>query len=107
MNEKIAKEWVEALRSGEFVQGDKQRMKDETGGYCCLGVLSCLHNCTMTPDLKDGDEEMPTYECRRWAEMEAASASLLANMNDGSETFKRRHSFAEIADYIEKNWRDL
>lgn len=41
MNEDIRNEWIEALTSGEYEQGQKQlRTNDNT--YCCLGVLCDL-----------------------------------------------------------------
>lgn len=35
------KEWVAALRSGEFEQG-RDQLKREDGSYCCLGVATVL-----------------------------------------------------------------
>lgn len=37
MNQEIKKEWVAALRSGEYKQAKGQLKKDS--GFCCLGVL--------------------------------------------------------------------
>lgn len=34
----VKREWVSALRSGEYRQIDSQ-LTDGAGGYCCLGVL--------------------------------------------------------------------
>lgn len=39
---KLTREWIDALRSGKYEQGDGYlRLNDEMGGhkYCCLGVL--------------------------------------------------------------------
>lgn len=41
MNKKVAKQWVEALRSGKYKQGELFLCEDEK--YCCLGVLNELH----------------------------------------------------------------
>ena len=38
MNARIKRKWVTALRSGKYMQG-RGFLKDEDGGYCCLGVL--------------------------------------------------------------------
>ena len=40
MNADIAKQWVEALRSGDYVQGGGALRRD--GKHCCLGVLCDL-----------------------------------------------------------------
>ena len=41
MNKDIKKKWVDALRSGEYKQG-QGRLKNEKNEYCCLGVLCDL-----------------------------------------------------------------
>jgi hypothetical protein len=38
MREDIKERWIDALISGEYRQGTGQ-LKDESGNYCCLGVL--------------------------------------------------------------------
>lgn len=42
MKPKIKKLWVEALRSGEYEQGDSY-LRSSDDKYCCLGVLCDLH----------------------------------------------------------------
>ena len=37
MNKKVKKSWVTALRSGDYIQG--QKYLHGNGKYCCLGVL--------------------------------------------------------------------
>ena len=41
MNADVKKKWVEALRSGEYKQGQGRLQRD--GAFCCLGVLCDLH----------------------------------------------------------------
>jgi hypothetical protein len=48
-NEHLTK-WLEALRSGKYVQG-KNALKREDGSFCCLGVLQ---------DVLDGKVEVST-----------------------------------------------
>jgi len=38
MNKELRDEWVAALRSGKYEQGQDQ-LKTSAGEYCCLGVL--------------------------------------------------------------------
>lgn len=40
MRQKVKKKWVEALRSGDYEQGQERLVRD--GKYCCLGVLCDL-----------------------------------------------------------------
>lgn len=98
----FAKQWVAALRSGEYQQGTgRLRYK---GRYCCLGVACNLYD----PDGWEGDvyagisERLPDHvmtalglrmssgQCSR----EGVNTSLV-DLNDSGLTF------AEIADVIE------
>lgn len=42
MNKAIKKQWVDALRSGDYSQG-KHCLQDENNNFCCLGVLTDLY----------------------------------------------------------------
>jgi hypothetical protein len=41
MNPKVKQKWIDALRSGEYVQG-KEKLRS-VSGYCCLGVLCDIY----------------------------------------------------------------
>lgn len=43
MNPEIKKQWVDALKSGEYKQG-KGMLLSPSDKYCCLGVLCDLHS---------------------------------------------------------------
>jgi hypothetical protein len=62
MNKKIAKKWVEALRSGEYRQGREALCRidplDGTESYCCLGVLTDLYQ----KDRKKKKKKLKTRE---------------------------------------------
>lgn len=42
MNKAIKKQWVKALRSGEYKQG-RDQLRNDSDRFCCLGVLCNLH----------------------------------------------------------------
>lgn len=42
MRPKVKKEWIAALRSGDYRQGRGQ-LRSEDNSFCCLGVLCNLH----------------------------------------------------------------
>lgn len=42
MNRRIKKQWVKALKSGKYKQGEGQ-LRDEHNRFCCLGVLCNLY----------------------------------------------------------------
>jgi hypothetical protein len=41
MNETIKRQWIDALRSGEYKQG-KKKLRSTENQFCCLGVLCDL-----------------------------------------------------------------
>lgn len=124
MNPEIKKQWVEALRSGEYKQGYRTlaRLTDDDSGkeYCCLGVL-----CELA--VKEGiitkrvlqDDSIVTYgsdssylpaKVWRWAGLDSndnpknpevntqdINERYLGNINDSEEV-----DFNGIADIIER-----
>lgn len=109
MDKRVKRQWLRALRSGDYEQGEGQLVTQEDDDFlfCCLGVLQNLYhlekNQTFAP--KKWKLLYPDKIVLRWAKLktgrdadESVSAiELLADMNDSGYTFK------DIADYIEKN----
>lgn len=108
MNSDIKKRWVEALTSGEYIQG-KGALRDPDNKYCCLGVLCDLHNretngkwCwekdTVSPFYKYlGKMAMLPNIVRTWSGVMVENHRKLSDMNDSGVSFKG------IAEYIDKN----
>ncbi len=110
MNQDIKKQWVNALRSGEYKQTEGQ-LKDSVG-YCCLGVLCDLHakaglDKWVGNSYGEGIQETygSTALVRLWSGIDALKTTYvlingrnnsLANHNDNGATF------LEIADAIEE-----
>lgn len=92
--------WVEALRSGEYEQGELYLRKD--GRHCCLGVLCELVGLQisdggmMVVGPHDVDDYEPIYEI-----IGKDAARELWRRNDGNGAIK--HSFPAIANYIEEH----
>ncbi len=96
MKQTVMKQWVKALRSGKYKQTTGV-LKKPRGGFCCLGVLC----------------DIP-FEVSEWAGMGSVEGLVagevryngisqsLAAMNDLD-----KKNFAELADFIEANWRKL
>lgn len=110
MDQELKTKWVEALRSGKYKQATKVLRDSQSGGFCCLGVLLDIsdtgkwaHDHFVTDDgCYTLYGELESYG-RCFGLLTSQEATLI-NMNDGSESKGvRPHSFAEIADYIEKN----
>lgn len=110
----VVKRWTEALRSGQYKQGEMSLCDD--GRYCCLGVLCDLykdefklnaetygtetefdgHSCTLPNTLCEafGLTDLGRYKT------ESGLQSLAADNDSGN-------TFAEIADTIEQNQGSL
>jgi hypothetical protein len=107
MKYEIAMKWVEALRSGNYKQGQYYIKNNDK--FCCLGVLCDI---SKQGEWKEGhylnnDEYLPE-EVMEWAGMKSSSGCFnvksgrnLSKLNDNGMTFE------EIADIIEKHWETL
>jgi len=126
-----AAEWVKALRSGDYEQGQDYLCRD--GKFCCLGVLCEILElpkevvpCLDCPDLPDNIyyvfNGLNSYATKRAVQQSvipaSAQATILEDLNlrqtvtdevgDGRSLHTHLitmnddgKSFAEIADYIE------
>lgn len=119
MNKEVKAKWIEALNSGEFVQGRKwmKRNVDGQEQFCCLGVLCELYRGENTPE-KEMEDLFPmqnervrlntaTLPCKvaSWAGLPIPKEyfdsagyryGTLADLND------KGYTFAEIAQVIEE-----
>lgn len=118
MDKKLKKQWVKALRSGEYKQCQLQlRRFDEENGesFCCLGVLADL---AVDGDWNECNELVTSEGLVRCAYvpttlLDHGTQTTLVNMNDGEDSYWNNDractvetegkTFAEIADYIEEN----
>lgn len=97
MDAKLKEDWVKALRSGEYKQGiGKLRERDE---FCCLGVLCQVAGIDISPDGM-GAGTSGYKPLMRLTGKDDLSPLFLRN--DGHGKFAK-HTFPEIADYIEAN----
>jgi len=110
--EQFKKDWVEALRSGKYVQvkehladvlyDDVSGEQTETIGYCCLGVAACVLG--QYPDVYDKTAltamDIP-------ADINAVMIQPFADSHVENELIKLNDNlgkpFSEIADWIEEN----
>lgn len=108
MKASLKKKWLGALRSGKYEQGTGY-LKCHSK-FCCLGVLCDLSELASWEkhESDDGvflftDDEFELSSCLlKEFGLSAGQQRKLVNMNDGSYEDKR-HSFPEIADWIEAN----
>jgi len=105
MNAHIKDMWVEALRSGNYRQGQRWLCADDA--YCCLGVLCEV----MGVYKKDVGEGIMAYgipghtTCHLFPSRIALMIGLGADEQNGLVTMNDSEfrSFAYIADWIEEN----
>ena len=115
MKKKYAMKWIKALRSGKYKQGFAGEMKDQNGGYCCLGVLREVCKLGgLDRDLLSNSEIEKVGMRTNDADIDGFSLSL-ANLNDDGLIIEtkikdisgKRFTFEEIADIIEIEWPNL
>ena len=101
------KEWVEALRSGDYNQ-TKETLKGELPeggvGYCCLGVLAEIMGYELEVEPYIGDEENTLYNREGpkhiYEDFKChIGESLVHELMDHND---KGVSFKEISDIIEK-----
>ena len=110
MKKEIKDRWVEALRSGDYQQGERALKEGEN--FCCLGVLCDLHAKEVGGSWADSRvENHQRYlgllgflpgEVKFWAGTRRSTSNELVRLND-----KLNYTFEQIADWIEENWERL
>lgn len=104
MNPELKQKWLEALRSGKYMQGIGALCVNDYGKqkYCCLGVLAEVACVEKTENAVGGanyriNGMMHTmWLSDGFAGLSFGQQANLSRMNDGGATF------AEIANLIEK-----
>jgi hypothetical protein len=109
---KVIRDWVAALRSGNYLQGIGclMRERDKMSTYCCLGVLACVANVPhhKRPANPEHAFKFPGYDGARtdavpvvWFQETTGLwqhvVDALIEMNDNDLA-----SFEQIATHIEK-----
>lgn len=94
--------WIAALRSGEYKQATSQLQKGDS--FCCLGVLCKVAGLEISDD--GGAVVLNGTTCdyapiRDLIGCDTLHLQDLYNRNDGHNGC-HQHSFAEIADHIER-----
>lgn len=112
MKKEIAEKWVEALRSGEYQQG-QHRLRTEDK-FCCLGVLCDISGLSEWEEREDSTyisydsiEVILPDSVMKWAGIATDNDSLHAGTKALSAYNDSGYSFEQIADIIEKHWEEL
>lgn len=126
MNQEVKQAWLQALRSGEYKQGNGNLHKGDA--FCCLGVLcdiaakqgigkwmyedepwpATFIETTIDDDITNSDTAVPTTSVLLWSGLSDPNPFVgehtLAEYNDGSKIYDiRAHTFIEIAALIEEH----
>ena len=104
MNPKVKKLWVEALLSGDYVQGKnclRRSYENPSYRYCCLGVLCDVKRKVSKSkvwgvDVNGQDGKLPS-DFAQWASLSSYVEDKLISYND-----VRNKSFKWIAAYIKR-----
>jgi len=100
-NLKLIKEWIEALRSGKYTQG-QGCLRSIDDRFCCLGVL-----CDIT-NRKDWDEGEDSYYATILNEKDALPKSILnlLNLEDRTPDFKISSKNSKLLEILEENYEE-
>ena len=105
--EDFKQKWVEALRSGRYkqVQGTlKGKKEDGSVGYCCLGVaLDIIGVRVRTESLDKYDTYSSEGSMGHYDRLDKKMPPEIKHR--GIEMNDDGHSFEEIADMIEEEWK--
>ena len=110
MKKDVAKKWIKALRSGEYLQASGFLQVDNR--YCCLGVLCKLGEKEQISPAYRADKTLSggnlnaQAQIHDWSGMHSYTGSLL-QLKDLTELNDAGTTFAAIADIIEANWEEL
>lgn len=91
MKKNIKKQWLAALNSGKYKQGQEELLYIDDDGdkrYCCLGVLCNLwarEKHKRMPDCDDEGHPLPPNTVLQWAELSFIEATKLAEINDSND----------------------
>ena len=125
MTPELKSKWLAALRSGKYQQGH-ETLHPTFDRFCCLGVLCDVAGYEWRPVYDESGTEIQRYNCAAGEDyieyvnelndlgLPADIQKICYNMNDGTlhgekEILERIggeervYSFAEIADWLEKN----
>ena len=106
--------WVAVLRSGEYKQGRTQLKDGDT--YCCLGVLCEISGeyysdgaGDLSPEVQDwaGMDSSDGWLPKEYKAKDGSRSWVLYELNDREDDKGKSLSFKQIANIIEKNWREL
>jgi len=99
------KEWIKALRSGEYEQTRYTLSGVEKNSYCCLGVYG--HLCGITKNEMGSIGLLNDFNSTFGTDIQLPTKyeeGDLATWNDGEDGFVK-HTFDEIADILEGNMK--
>lgn len=102
MNEKIKQQWIAALRSGKYEQGQSKLKSGNK--FCCLGVL-----CDISPYRSEIEGlVLLSQNVQDWAELDSSCGFMkeLVSFNNSrcsklSDLNDKGMPFSEIADVIQ------
>ncbi len=106
MDAERKRQWVEALRSGEYAQCRNALSRD--GGYCCLGVLcnvvdpsgwgDSLYGSSFYTYKNEGDDSVPPSSLCTEVGLGSDDLDFLVKANDNE-----MWGFNKIADWVEEH----
>ena len=114
MNQEIKQRWIEALRSGEYKQGQGCLHNHNKNTFCCLGVLCDLHaketNTNWVDHREEGrpsdyldDDLLLPNKVVEWSGLEDDDPLINRTLSLAGYNDHKGYSFDQLADLIEKH----
>ncbi len=117
MDKHVAERWVEALRSGQYQQG-QDYLHPTRESFCCLGVLCDLYRVEQGkgewameaffpgPDNEHREDGVLPAPVMEWAGMQTSDGGYSGEMSLAAANDEGA-AFPELAALIEKKWEVL
>jgi hypothetical protein len=122
MDKHVAERWAQALRSGQYQQGQHE-LHPDTNSYCCLGVLCDLYRVEQGKGewtttkygiggvFQIGPDDLETgvlpESVKDWAGMHSSVGEIVGTVDALAALNDEGMEFPQLADLIEKKWEVL
>lgn len=112
MKKEVAKLWVKELRSGYWKQ--EKNFLEHSEHYCVFGVLAniaatfgiCSHGGNKGIGFFDGEMLLVPESVKRWSGLKSVDG-YIPQLKFTLIEYNERKNFKELANIIEKHWKEI
>jgi len=101
----LLREWIKALRSGEYKQAKQVLHSTAYNSYCCLGVLCKVANVEIDDTIKrNGGDEYIAQDVLEKMEVDLDKFEFLDIESETAKSHKGQSAFACMNDKLNKDF---